>query len=323
MTKNQQHSTQTKRGPIADSILRLMTSHLNSNVIDFNAWKTAKLHQEQLEKRDQKDLSDLDPLHAIYIDAQHRLADFIEQISALPQLEKLNKFANNAEAMYDSPAGPPMTPLTRSFFYSWLALDMAVGLAKETFCSIMIECYQFLKVDSLLIQVLEHMQYSRMGLYIHEGDRDGYVYFRELYTNKLIKTHVCSGYSGFPGELWFTRLLSDPISGHLDYSIHFTTPYVIIDQPRGKVWHSPEEIMPCEKTWIEFIERSLKKTKQKNKEKALYHFMKYGLSKYYWTEYIFQGYVNYRQDMIWLTGFPDQPESLPHASESHAKWLNV
>lgn len=66
MTKNQQHSTQTKRGPIADSILRFMTSHLNSNVIDFNAWKTAKLHQEQLEKRNKKeDLSDLDPLHAI------------------------------------------------------------------------------------------------------------------------------------------------------------------------------------------------------------------------------------------------------------------
>jgi len=44
--------------------------------------------------------------------------------------------------------------------------------------------------------------------------------------------------------------------------------------------------------------------------------MKYGKNKYFWNEYIFEGYVNYQEDMIMLAGFPDKPLSMPHSEES-------
>ena len=44
--------------------------------------------------------------------------------------------------------------------------------------------------------------------------------------------------------------------------------------------------------------------------------MKYGRNKYFWNEYIFEGYVNYQEDMIMLAGFPDIPLSMPHSEES-------
>jgi len=43
--------------------------------------------------------------------------------------------------------------------------------------------------------------------------------------------------------------------------------------------------------------------------------MKYGLSPNYWHEFIFLAYVNYRFNVVFLTGLPDVPESLPHASD--------
>jgi hypothetical protein len=44
--------------------------------------------------------------------------------------------------------------------------------------------------------------------------------------------------------------------------------------------------------------------------------MKHGKNKFYWNEYIIEGYVNYKSDMIFLAGFPDIPLSLPLSVES-------
>ncbi len=41
--------------------------------------------------------------------------------------------------------------------------------------------------------------------------------------------------------------------------------------------------------------------------------MKWGPARDYWTEFVFEAYVNHRQDMIFLTGLPDVPESRPHS----------
>ena len=39
--------------------------------------------------------------------------------------------------------------------------------------------------------------------------------------------------------------------------------------------------------------------------------MKLGTEPYYWSEFIFYGYVNYRSDAILLAGLPDRPETQP------------
>ena len=50
--------------------------------------------------------------------------------------------------------------------------------------------------------------------------------------------------------------------------------------------------------------------------RKLQSFMKHGKNKFYWNEYIIEGYVNYKSDMIFLAGFPDIPLSLPLSVES-------
>jgi hypothetical protein len=116
-------------------------------------------------------------------------------------------------------------------------------------------------------------------------------------------------------------LLPDPIGGYFDYSTAFTTPYVIIDFPLNKKTDGDfTKLFYTETQWIDFIERNLSSVNFKEKEQAYYHFMKYGLNKLYWPEYIFQAYVTHTSNVIWLTGFPDMPETLPHANDNYEQW---
>jgi hypothetical protein len=41
--------------------------------------------------------------------------------------------------------------------------------------------------------------------------------------------------------------------------------------------------------------------------------MKYGPTRTYWNDFVFEGYVNYRMEAIYLAGLPDVPESRPHS----------
>ncbi|HUM04893.1 MAG TPA: hypothetical protein VLT90_05490, partial [Terriglobales bacterium] len=46
--------------------------------------------------------------------------------------------------------------------------------------------------------------------------------------------------------------------------------------------------------------------------------MKYGPTREYWNDYVFEGYVNHQSDAIFLAGLPDIPESRPHSEISEA-----
>ncbi len=57
----------------------------------------------------------------------------------------------------------------------------------------------------------------------------------------------------------------------------------------------------------------------KDQRSAYEHLLKYGLSRHYWNEYVFEGYSNHRNDIILLVGFPDIALSRPHSEESQRK----
>ena len=303
--------------------MRSLEKYTKQKVININDWKSAKSYSEKLERFHQaKNLSHLDPVHAVYMDMQHHIADFIELFSNLPESRKLNQTFERAEAMY-MPSGPPMSPITRSYFTCWTAFDMAVGIKRETYATIMHHFCTALGAHANFLQVLRCMQQSRMGLYIVENNDTSFVYLREIYTNKIVKTYVADSYLGLPGEIWLVRLLPDPTGSYCDYSVAFTTPYIIIDFPLGKSMpENFEELIYSEESWIQFIERNLQHSKHKDKEQAYNQFMKYGLTNLYWPEYIFQAYVNHKPNMILLTGFPDKPETLPHANDNYNQCLN-
>jgi hypothetical protein len=70
---------------------------------------------------------------------------------------------------------------------------------------------------------------------------------------------------------------------------------------------------PCSSSWLDDSERTLGKMKQDTETGAYEQLMKYGLGRNDWNGYLFLAYRNHRPAMILLEGFPDRPETLPHA----------
>lgn len=212
-------------GPISKKVLSGLRKTINRKVIDISELKNAKIHAENLEKSviTEKELAELDLLHGVYVYAQNKISVFVEQIAELPTLSKLTNAYSDAEDLY-MPSGPPMSPLTTSYFSCWGFFDLCVGIKKESFGTVIIDICRSLNVDQGLIKIFECMQNSRMGFYVHEGVSEGFVQLRELITQKQINVIVPSGYMGKPDEIWFARIMPEPFTElNYGYSVIFTT----------------------------------------------------------------------------------------------------
>jgi len=296
-------------GPIADKLIRGIRKASRETIVKFEDWKYAKKYSNAKTHNLVPGLAELHPLYSIYTDVFIEVQNFIEYLVELPGIDKLHQSWNKAQDTY-LPSYPPMSPITDSYFSTWSVFDMAVGVKRESYATLMIDCLKSFHGDPSFLTVLEAMQRSRMGLYFHEGFQGDFILLRELYTNQKIKADVPNEkHKGVKGEFWFVRLLPD-FSGRLDYSLAFTTPYILVNTqaPRS---HAPSS---HEKMWLEFIERNLFKMKKKTTAEAYDAFMKFGLNQFYWLEYIFLAYVNFTADDVSLTGLPDRLETLPHAN---------
>lgn len=301
------------RGPLARKVIASARQHLQQKVATLADWREAKLRSKEYQgiviSKDK--LTEYDLIHSLYIYGQNQLSVLIEQMVQLPILDKLADAYAEAQEEY-MPSGPPMSPLTVSYFSCWGFFDLcSSGAKKETLGTVATDFCEFQKVDEGLITLFERMQASRMGIYRHEGASGRFVFLRELITNYEVKAISASGYMGNAGELWFARLLPPPFEMEaLDYSLVFTTPYVL-----GKLGPRREFLSFVEDDWLAYFKRNLSKTNKDTEVLAYDHLMKYGLSRNYWNEYIFLSYRNHRHDMILLEGFPDIAVSLPHAKE--------
>lgn len=128
------------------------------------------------------------------------MAPFVEMVS-------------RAEDLY-WPSGPPMSPLTGSYFTSWACFDACVGAANERIGTCMIEVGAALGMDAELLRLIQLMQRSRMGLYVHEGSQGDLVTLREIVTGAACRAIVPAGHRGQVGELWYVRVLPPPAPGH-------------------------------------------------------------------------------------------------------------
>jgi hypothetical protein len=319
MKKNAQSkkSTSIGRGPIARKVIASARQHLQQKVTNIADWREARVRAEDYQKTviSKNRLTEYDPLHGLYIYGQNQLSVLIEQMMDLPMLDKLANAYSEAQDEY-MPSGPPMSPLTTSYFTCWGSFDLcSSGAKKETLCTVATDFCKFQHVDEGLITLFETMQASRMGIYRHEGVSNRFVFLRELVTNTEIKGISPSGYLGKTGEVWLARVLP-PLFGTaaFDYSLVFTTPYVL-----GKLGPRREFVSFVEEDWLEYFKRNLPKTNKETEASAYDHLMKYGLNRNYWNEYIFLSYRNHRHDMILLEGIPDIPVSLPHTKEGRER----
>ncbi|WP_300464183.1 hypothetical protein [Desulfobacula sp.] len=299
-------------GPIAKKVIDGLKKAKNQKIIDFKELKEAKAYAQELDKTviSEDDLSKYDPLHAVYIYAQNKVSVLVEQLSDLPALSKLTNTLEQADDIY-LPSFPPKSPHTQSYFSCWGFFDLCVGIKKESFGTVILDLLKHLKSDPGLIKIIECMQNSRMGIFVHKGHLDRYIILEEMVTGKESKVIVPSGYQGKKDEIWYARVMPEPFPElNYGYSVVFTTPYILIDL-NGNIGSSAKR-----GDWEAFFDRQLKATGGKDKTKAYEFFMRYGKNKHFWNEYIFEGFVNYQADMIMLAGFPDKPLSMPHSEAS-------
>jgi len=234
----------------------------------------------------------IDPIHAAYILVQHITSIFAEGASRLPEMKKYARIVGKAEDEY-LPSGPPMSPLTASFFTTWALYDLRFD-GTDTFASCLLESNDVVGMNPHQLDALRKMAASRMGIYEHDGMEGPHVRLRELLTDAEFTCHSASGYQGRKGELWYVRLLP-PLEPELAaYHIVFTTPYILL---AGK------------DDWLQFLRRAMSEPGSP----GLHRLLKYGPDPNYWNEFVFKAYHHHQSDAIFLAGIPDVKATLPHA----------
>lgn len=278
-------------GMLGAKLVAKISKVRHGKVIDLKAFAAGKANAAELQSTvvGKGDLAGYDPSHALYVYAQNQVSVFSEQITSFPEMKAFYKLFANAEDDY-LPSGPPMSPLTPSYFTSWAFFDACVGA--ETIGTITMEVGAALGMHADLLKIIGIMQKSRMGIYIVEAGEPGAVVLKEPETGSVCRAIVPAGYVGQRGEIWYARVLP-PLQG-TDHVV-FTTPYV-------------DEETPLQ-DWKAYFARTL----PTQRGDAYERLMKYGPTRRYWNDYVFEAYVNHTPNAIFLTGLPDLPKSRPHS----------
>jgi hypothetical protein len=291
-------------GSVADKIAKKIAAQGRSKVIDLAAWREGKEIACEAGLDDDR-LAHLlsegyDPCHALYIFGQNVASILGEQISGIKEAKGFAKIVGNAEEEY-MPGGPPMSPLTISFFFMWSLFDVRFGSSRETMGTCILRAAREFDCPPWLSDIFGQMQQSRMGFYVHCGSDGEWILLREVGTQEITTCQVPTGYTGRQGQIWFVRLLPPP-NGLCSHHIVFITPYVIESYP--------------EQAFVDYLERELARMEAKKPLKTddrHGHLMKYGPDPNHWNEYIFCAYAGCQHEAVFLTGIPDIRDSLPHA----------
>jgi hypothetical protein len=299
---NQQE--QTVMGTTADKIAGKIGSQLRSKIIDLSGLRAVKdiFEEAQLDSEGLKKLISKghDPCHAVYIFAQRFASVLGEQFCVMKETRQFVKIVGEAEDEYQ-PGGPPLSPLTISYFTMWSLFDVLFGQSHETIGTCILRIGDLIKMPSWLLDVISLMQHSAMGIYVHCGTEGNLVRLRALGSQETRLCLAPSGYVGQSGELWFIRLLP-PANALFDYHVVFNTPYILVGV--------------TEPMFASYLDREVGRMgsrKLPGKLDARAYIMKHGPTPNHWNEYVFCAYTGHQHEAVFLTGIPDIKESLPHA----------
>jgi len=291
-------NTITARGPVGRKLIQMLRRERSRKVVPFAAMAEGARQAAELQRSasSQKELMEYDPSHAWYIIAQEQLSIFIEQTGAMRETLCFTDPINDAEDEY-MPMGPPMSPLTRSYFFFWSVCDLSPKGDGETLASATLDLVREIGTRPHLLAAMDALERSRMGLWVHHGVDGGRVVLRELVTEEEHRCVVPSGFQGRKGEVWFARVLPPGAPG-LD-AVVMTTPYLLVGT-------TPAD-------WLAYLDRAVAAYPAHQRRKIYPLLLKYGEGPRYWPEYVFEGYVNHEPDVVFLTGFPDIEASRPHS----------
>ena len=94
------------------------------------------------------------PVHAAYIFVHHIASVFAENVSHLLEMWTFTKEVGKAEDDY-LPDGPPMGPLTRSYFTSWAFFDHRIGKTTDTLASCLIDANDIIWMNPDQLEALK------------------------------------------------------------------------------------------------------------------------------------------------------------------------
>ena len=282
---------------IAGKLVAKMKRRQGAKVINLGEVINGRAAAERLQDKvaTAEDLAGLDPAHAAYVYIQNQVSVMSERLTALKEMAPFVDIISKAEDLY-MPSAPPMSPLTTSYFTCWCFFDACVGAANETIGTTILEFCAAFGIHTGLLPLIRLMQESRMGLYIHKGREASLAVLEELVTGALCRAIVPAGYRGRRGELWYVRVLPPPVPGGSEHVV-FTTPYIVL--------------RPGPREWLAYFNRTLS---QQARVADYERHMKYGPTRAYWNDFVFEAYVNHRTEAIYLAGLPDVPESRPHSA---------
>jgi hypothetical protein len=300
MDKTKPHQTVNARS-IAQKVVARMKSSARGKVINIKNVIRGHAMAEELQKTavSQQELAGFHPAHAAYIYTQNQVSVMSEQLTALKEIAPFADILSKAEDLY-MPSAPPMSPLTTSYFTCWAFFDACAGAANETIGTTILEIGAAFGMHPELLRLIRLMQGSRMGFYIHHGREGNVSILEDLVTTAVYRAIVPAGYRGRKNENWYVRLLPPPIPGGTEHVV-FTTPYIVVH--------------PDFADWLAYFRRTFPATAGFDDYE---HHMKYGPTREYWNDYVFEAYVNHQADAIYLAGLPDIPESRPHSEISEA-----
>src|SRR3954447_8077985 len=102
----------------------------------------------------------LDPLHAVYVAVQNVTSGFAERVSQFPEFKPYYQLAAKAEDEY-MPGGPPMSPLTRSYFTTWAFFDLRFGPDGETIGTCLLDVAGPLDLEKEVTEAVRLMSETR------------------------------------------------------------------------------------------------------------------------------------------------------------------
>jgi len=283
---------------IAEQIIQKLKQTKQASVVDLGLFRQAREFALQQRGEASEDLSDLHPFHAAATYVLKTVVSAGNLIGELPELAKLMERIEAAEDEY-VPDGPPMSPITRSYFLCWTLFDLGIGLKNETLGTCVAAISKAMGSDAGYVDFVQRLCKSRPGLFVCEGKQGEAFVLRELVTGTTCPSIIPSGYEAAVGDLLLLRLL--PPLEPFRHALVLTTPY-LIRKPGLAAWEA-------------YLKRAPKAGP--DPVVAYENLMKHGTAPHgpkHWQEYIFEAYSGDDDGVIYLEGLPDVGESRPHSS---------